>query len=279
MTRFALVLTLAISAVAAPLAAQERGRRTDKVPPGHEPPPGMCRIWIDGVPAGQQPAPTDCATAVRNRPANGRVIFGDDARRKKLRGRLPAAALYPDDGDDVLDRGGVRDADVEDDRDAPRGARRRRDNDRRDNDRRYERLFRPGSDICEDRNRDGRCDDAQRGGEVCIDRDRDGVCDDAYGTIGGGYGGGAGGAALPEMISAVLATRGERPPDVIRWLGDQDVTVRYTDADRDGVPERATWLDQQGSVVQVWTDRARTGRATRVEFFRDGRRVRVIGQQ
>lgn len=61
----------------APLYAQGRGRGND-VPPGHRPPPGMCRIWLDGVPAGQQPAPTDCATAVRNRPSNGRVLFGDD---------------------------------------------------------------------------------------------------------------------------------------------------------------------------------------------------------
>ena len=38
----------------------------------------MCRIWIDGVPAAQQPAATDCPTAVKNRPSNGRVIFGDD---------------------------------------------------------------------------------------------------------------------------------------------------------------------------------------------------------
>lgn len=65
-------------AVASPLAAQDNERRDDRVPPGHRPPPGMCRIWVDGVPAGQQPAPTDCATAVRNRPANGRVVFGDD---------------------------------------------------------------------------------------------------------------------------------------------------------------------------------------------------------
>jgi hypothetical protein len=40
----------------------------------------MCRIWLDKVPAKQQPAPTDCPTAVRNRPSNGRVIFGDDYR-------------------------------------------------------------------------------------------------------------------------------------------------------------------------------------------------------
>jgi len=42
----------------------------------------MCRIWIDGVPPGQQPAPTDCVTAVRNRPVNGYVIFGDDVPRR-----------------------------------------------------------------------------------------------------------------------------------------------------------------------------------------------------
>lgn len=67
-----LALSLALSASA---KAQSRG---SEVPPSHRPPPGMCRIWIDGVPANQQPAPTDCATAVRNRPEHGRVIFGDD---------------------------------------------------------------------------------------------------------------------------------------------------------------------------------------------------------
>lgn len=76
--------------VASPASAQ--GRNSDDVPPGHRPPAGMCRIWIDGVPPGQQAAPTDCATAVRNRPANGRVIFGDESAKpgkgfkpKKLR--------------------------------------------------------------------------------------------------------------------------------------------------------------------------------------------------
>ncbi len=84
--------TIAISlalvvAAAAPLSAQGRGTKAGKIPPGQRPPAGMCRIWLDGVPPGQQPAPTDCATAVRNRPANGRVIFGDDyvdGRTKKL---------------------------------------------------------------------------------------------------------------------------------------------------------------------------------------------------
>ena len=43
----------------------------------------MCRIWLDKVPAKQQPAPTDCPTAVRNRPSNGKVIFGDDYKDGK----------------------------------------------------------------------------------------------------------------------------------------------------------------------------------------------------
>lgn len=48
------------------------------LPEGFAPPTGMCRVWIEGVPAGRQPAPTDCATAVKNRPLNGKVIFSDE---------------------------------------------------------------------------------------------------------------------------------------------------------------------------------------------------------
>ena len=66
----------------APATRQSQQGR-DIVPPGFFPPAGMCRIWINGVPAGQQPAPTDCASAVRNRPANGRVLFGDDPPKTK----------------------------------------------------------------------------------------------------------------------------------------------------------------------------------------------------
>ncbi|MEO8910834.1 MAG: hypothetical protein ABI408_11485 [Gemmatimonadaceae bacterium] len=60
---------------------QQRVRQI--VPPAFYPPAGMCRIWINEVPAGQQPAPTDCASAVRNRPANGKVLFGDDPPKGK----------------------------------------------------------------------------------------------------------------------------------------------------------------------------------------------------
>ena len=73
MSRWVLVTVAVFSAR---LGAQVPGAGTT-VPDGYRPPPGMCRIWIEGVPPDRQPAPTDCATAVRRRPANAKVIFGD----------------------------------------------------------------------------------------------------------------------------------------------------------------------------------------------------------
>ena len=63
--------------------SQQTQRRDQSVPPGFFPPAGMCRIWINDVPPAQQPAPTDCASAVRNRPSNGKVLFGDEQPKKK----------------------------------------------------------------------------------------------------------------------------------------------------------------------------------------------------
>ncbi len=65
--------------------AQQQSGREQVVPPAFYPPAGMCRIWINQVPAAQQPAPTDCASAVRNRPANGKVLFGDQPKGKKTK--------------------------------------------------------------------------------------------------------------------------------------------------------------------------------------------------
>jgi len=58
------------------VGAQSAGA-SSAIPDAYRPPPGMCRIWIDGVPPDRQPAPTDCATAVRRRPTNAKVVFGD----------------------------------------------------------------------------------------------------------------------------------------------------------------------------------------------------------
>jgi hypothetical protein len=87
MSKLWTMIALCALAIASPVAAQgrDRDKGSDDIPPGYRPPPGMCRVWVDGVPPGQQPAPTDCRTAIRNRPPNGRVIFGDDYA-KSLRG-------------------------------------------------------------------------------------------------------------------------------------------------------------------------------------------------
>jgi hypothetical protein len=89
MSKLSNVIALVALAVAAPLSAQgrDRNRAPDDIPAGHRPPPGMCRVWVDGVPPGQQPAPTDCKTAIRNRPPNGRVIFGDDYVKQERGGK------------------------------------------------------------------------------------------------------------------------------------------------------------------------------------------------
>jgi len=94
--RFALAATIGLAVSASTAEAQRpvpakpkaqttqtQSRRDQIVPPAFFPPTGMCRIWLNDVPAGQQPAPTDCASAVRNRPANGKVLFGDEQPKGK----------------------------------------------------------------------------------------------------------------------------------------------------------------------------------------------------
>jgi hypothetical protein len=72
-----MLIAAAVPAVAG-AQARDTAKKSSSIPADARPPKGMCRIWLDGVPAAQQPAATDCTTAVKNRPANGRVIFGDD---------------------------------------------------------------------------------------------------------------------------------------------------------------------------------------------------------
>jgi hypothetical protein len=98
MKRLSAILSIGlIMATATPAMAQRRGpkhdsKRGDSIPAESRPPKGMCRIWIDDVPAAQQPATTDCASAIKNRPANARVIFGDayaDTSNKKGKDAVP----------------------------------------------------------------------------------------------------------------------------------------------------------------------------------------------
>lgn len=160
MMRHVLIGSLAaVAMLAEPAAAQGRSSARG-VPPGHLPPAGMCRVWIEGVPPGRQPRVTDCRTA-RYQAArlNGRVIYGDDFARK---GKSNGKYKNKDRRDD--DRYGRRD---DDRRDGRYDGRRDHDDDRRDG------------------RRDGRRDDGRSGtygSNVCVDANRDGRCDVATTT-------------------------------------------------------------------------------------------------
>lgn len=60
-----------------------RGGSVD-VPPGHLPPPGQCRVWVEGTPPGRQAAPTDCESAMRTAATmqDARVVYGRTGLRK-----------------------------------------------------------------------------------------------------------------------------------------------------------------------------------------------------
>jgi hypothetical protein len=45
-----------------------------KIPPGHYPAAGQCRIWIDGTPPGQQEDPRECEGVFEDAPAGSIVL-------------------------------------------------------------------------------------------------------------------------------------------------------------------------------------------------------------
>lgn len=204
--------------------AQGKGRKAGKIPPGHLPPAGSCRVWRDGVPPGHQSPPTSCSNArYEASRSGGRVIYGggrdDDRDDRYERDRYP----YPDD----------------------------RYPDRYPDDRYPNRYPYPDSRYPDTRYPDDRYPDGR-------------YPDRSYPT------------SLPEMIGAVIFGRGDRTRYVNEWLGQGDLRVGYSDRDRNGYPEVATWRDPRGSILQQWLDDNRDGRADRVAVYRNGRVVRVI---
>lgn len=60
-----------------PALAKDKDYGEFRVPPGHVPPPGMCRIWFPGRPPGHQPAPGSCRVLSRQVPRGAYLIAND----------------------------------------------------------------------------------------------------------------------------------------------------------------------------------------------------------
>lgn len=292
-----------------------RPTAVDSIPTEYRPSPGMCRVWLDGVPAAQQPAPTDCATANVRKPANGRVIFGEDPKAKtQTKANLPVKSLAPVPVKKSPVNAAVPPVGYIDQRFRAQGEDKRMTDEQLFGDRpaNSPASSYPGSPIPQNQGGYGAAGAAQSGGGilgdpryfnnsagvkppgtgsgVCLDRDQDGWCDDqrfgppvCLDQDKDGrcddlpeYASQAYPQTLPRMRSALDVIEGRGSVEVARWLGTNEFTVRVPDQGSGAIPWRAIFLDSKNELLQVWTDRNRDGLAERVEIFRNGQRVKLI---
>ena len=296
--------------VAQAQATSTSARQADSIPKEYVPPAGMCRIWLDAVPAAQQPAPTDCSLAVRNKPPNGKIVYGPTKggsgakppikrfeSKAKPPIKIPGVPEVSSVGREPWENKRVSDDQLFGDRqgnlpvsssagfgvpvagsagfDAYIGQGGLLLGQGAITDPRYFSGNTPppgrGSTSCLDRDEDGWCDDFRFGPPPCLDRDRDGRCDDLPAFASQPYP-----QVLPRMQAAVDVVQGRPSVEVAQWLGTNEFIARLPDQGR-GTPWRAIFLDANtNQLMQVWTDRDKDGVVDRVEVFRDGQRVKLI---
>jgi hypothetical protein len=76
---------------AQPAPAMRRGpspAATLGIPPGHLPPPGMCRVWFPGQPPGHQPRARSCDRIERAAPAGSWIVYRPSEDRKVVHVRV-----------------------------------------------------------------------------------------------------------------------------------------------------------------------------------------------
>ena len=310
-------LTLSATSAFAQARDKDKDRDDDKrgVPREYLPPAGMCRVWIEGVPPQQQPAPTDCAAAVRNKPSNGRVIYGEDKAKGKKIDDLPVKSLRGSDkkgpplippdfsqadgrAREAWEAKRITDEQLHGDRPASStpassypGAMPSQPGMQSS----YPGYVTPGGVVLPGGVNDPRYFNPNApppgyGSASCLDRDGDGWCDDQrFGTPVcldrdkdgrcddlPEYASRAYPQTLPSMRSALDVVQGRPSTEIMQWLGTNEFVLRIPDQGRGGVPWRAIFLDGNSELLQVWTDSNRDGRADRVEVFRNGQRVKLI---
>lgn len=66
----------------------DRDRARLRVPPGHLPPPGECRLWFPDRPPGHQPPPGRCSRIERDAPPGSWVLYRPSRDRKVVHARV-----------------------------------------------------------------------------------------------------------------------------------------------------------------------------------------------
>ena len=56
-----------------------------KIPPGHFPPPGQCRVWHPGAPPGHQPRPGSCSVVERDVGPGDWLLYRPTDEKKVVR--------------------------------------------------------------------------------------------------------------------------------------------------------------------------------------------------
>ena len=79
-----------------------RGYRTLRVPPGHYPPRGACRVWYEGRPPGRQPRATSCERLYGRVPYGAFILYNGNAwdadydwygHERRYRGSVPRVII------------------------------------------------------------------------------------------------------------------------------------------------------------------------------------------
>jgi len=58
------------------------------IPPGHLPPPGLCRVWMPGTPPGHQARARSCANIESTAPAGSWILYRPGKDRKVVQVRV-----------------------------------------------------------------------------------------------------------------------------------------------------------------------------------------------